>query len=208
MRLTAEELARATKHLKRNDIRLAAVIKQSPRWELKRRGNVYHALFRSVLYQQLAGKAAATIERRVYALSGGKPPSPAAFVELDDAALRAAGLSRQKTRYLRELSAHFADGRLDPKQLVRLGDDELIEAVTVVPGIGEWTAHMLLMFSLARPDVLPVGDYGVRKGMQTLYGLDELPKPATMQTIAEPWRPYRSVGSWYMWRVLELSKAE
>ncbi len=206
MTLTPEEMRRAIKHLKRADKCLAPVIKRSQSCDIKRRGNVYQALFRSVLYQQLAGNAAAAIERRVHGLFGGKSPAAADFAAIQDNALRGAGLSRQKSRYLRELSAHFADGRLEARRLVRMNDEDLIKAVTIVPGIGVWTAHMLLMFSLARPDILPVGDYGVRKGMQELYGLGDLPKPAEMEEIAAPWKPYRTVGSWYMWRVLE-SKA-
>jgi DNA-3-methyladenine glycosylase II len=92
---------------------------------------------------------------------------------------------------------------LDPRRLARLDDDGVVEAVTTVRGVGPWTAHMLLMFSLGRPDVLPVGDYGVRKGAMTLYGLAALPRPAELQVIAEPWRPWRSVASWYLWRVLD-----
>jgi DNA-3-methyladenine glycosylase II len=127
------------------------------------------------------------------------------FLRADTDALRAAGLSRQKLAYLRDLAAHFADGRLDARRLARLPDDDLVTAVTAVHGVGVWTAHMLMIFSLGRLDVLPVGDYGVRKGMQRLYRLRELPKAAKMERIGAPWRPYRSIASWYLWRSLDLA---
>jgi 3-methyladenine DNA glycosylase/8-oxoguanine DNA glycosylase len=123
------------------------------------------------------------------------------------AELRAAGLSRQKIASVRSIAAAFSDGTLSNRQLRRMEDDAVVAAVTQLRGVGEWTAHMLLMFSLSRPDVLPVGDYGVRKGAMTLYGLDELPKPAELQGLAESWRPYRSVAAWYLWRVEDLAEA-
>jgi DNA-3-methyladenine glycosylase II len=116
--------------------------------------------------------------------------------------LRAAGLSRQKLVYLRDLAAHFADGRLSEGDFDHLDDDEVVERVTMVKGIGRWTGEMFLMFSLGRPDVLPVDDLGVRRGMQITYALEDAPKPNRMREIAEPWAPYRSVGTWYMWRAL------
>jgi 3-methyladenine DNA glycosylase/8-oxoguanine DNA glycosylase len=190
-------------HLRRVDVRLAAVIERAGPCMLRPRRQIYRALFRAVLHQQLAGKAAATIQRRVCAPFGGKIPSPSNLLQAPDEQLRAAGLSRQKLSYLRDLAAAFAEGRLRAQQLARLSDDEVVAAVTTVHGIGEWTAHMLLIFSLGRPDVLPVGDYGVRKGMQRLYGLRSLPKPQTMERIANPWRPYRTIGSWYLWRSID-----
>ncbi len=203
MRLSPQLIDTAVGHLRHADARLGAVIDQAGPCTLRPRGQIYRSLFRSVLYQQLAGNAAAAIERRVKACFGGVIPPPADFLHARPAALRRAGLSRQKFAYLRDLAAHFSDGRLDARRLARLSDENLIAAVTTVHGIGEWTAHMLLIFSLGRPDVLPVGDYGVRKGMQRLYGLRELPKPQTMERIAAPWRPYRSIASWYMWRSVD-----
>jgi 3-methyladenine DNA glycosylase/8-oxoguanine DNA glycosylase len=120
-----------------------------------------------------------------------------------DAELRSDGLSRQKIAAIRGVAAAFADGTLTNRRLHRMDDPSVIEAVTQLRGIGEWTAHMLLMFSLGRPDVLPVGDYGVRKGAQALYELDDLPKPAELEALAERWRPYRSIGAWYMWAVAD-----
>jgi DNA-3-methyladenine glycosylase II len=179
---------------------LARIIDQVGPCTLRPRGQIYHSLFCAILYQQLAGNAAAAIERRVCAAFAGRIPPPADFLRTPDAPLRLAGLSRQKLAYLRDLASAFADGWLRPQALVRLSDEELVRAVTTVRGVGEWTAHMLLIFSLGRPDVLPVGDYGVRKGMQRVYRLRNLPDPRKMERIAAPWRPYRTIGSWYIWR--------
>ena len=203
MRITPEMLESAATHLRTADPRLGGVIQEVGSCTLRPRGQIYRSLFRAVLYQQLAGPAAAAIERRVKASFGGTIPPPPEFLRARAAVLRRAGLSPQKLAYLRDLSAHFADGRLRAQRLARLPDDELIETVTAVRGIGVWTAHMLLIFSLGRPDVLPVGDYGVRKGMQRLYRLRSLPEAPAMERIAAAWRPYRSVGTWYIWRSLD-----
>ena len=202
-RLTPQVLQVGTRHLRRVDLRLARVIDRVGPCTLRPRSRIYHSLFRAVLYQQLAGSAAAAIERRVCAPFGGRIPPPADFLGAPDGHLVSAGLSRQKLSYLRDLASAFADGRLRPQALVRLSNDDLVREVTTVRGIGEWTAHMLLIFSLGRPDVLPVGDYGVRKGMQRLYRLRDLPNPHTMERIAAPWRPYRTIGSWYIWRSID-----
>ena len=138
----------------------------------------------------------------IRALFGGRIPAPARFLTAADEELRAAGLSRQKTEYLRDLARHFADGRLSEKRLRRLPDEDVIAEATRVKGIGEWTAHMLLIFGLGRPDVLPVGDYGVRKAAQRLYGMGDLPNRQELTDLAEPWRPHRTVASWYLWRSL------
>jgi DNA-3-methyladenine glycosylase II len=199
-RLTPQVLRAGTRHLRRVDVSLARIIDQVGPCTLRPRGRIYHSLFRAVLYQQLAGNAAAAIERRVCVLMGGRISSPADFLRVPDGRLLLAGVSRQKLKYLRDLASAFADGWLRPRALVRLSDEELVRAVTTVRGVGEWTAHMVLIFSLGRPDVLPVGDYGVRKGMQRLYRLRDLPEPRTMERIAAPWRPYRTIGSWYIWR--------
>jgi DNA-3-methyladenine glycosylase II len=203
VRLSPQLIDTGVSHLREADPRLGAVIERVGACTLRPRGDVYGSLFRSVLYQQLAGNAAAAIERRVKACFGGTTPPPDEFMRASTEALRGAGLSRQKLAYLRDLAAHFADGRLEARRLARLPDDDLIAAVTTVHGIGQWTAHMLLIFSLGRSDVLPVGDYGVRKGVQRLYRLRDLPKPDKMERIAAPWRPYRSIASWYLWRSVD-----
>ena len=205
VRLTPEVLRAGTQHLRAADPRLGAVIDRVGACTLRPRGQIYRSLFHAILYQQLAGPAAAAIERRLRGGFGGVIPPPAEFLRARPATVRRAGLSLRKYAYLRDLAAHFADGRLQAHRLSRLSEADLITAVTGVHGIGEWTAHMLLIFSLGRPDVLPVGDYGVRKGMQRLYRLRELPKPHTMTRVAAPWRPYRSIASWYLWRSLDVA---
>jgi len=198
--LTEPVVAAGVRHLRRVDARLAAVIDLVGKCTLRPSKQIYRSLFHAILYQQLAGKAAAAIERRVCLGFGGHIPTPDDFLRASDMPLLSAGLSARKLSYLRDLAAAFDTGRLRPQRLARMSDDEIIAAVTTVRGIGEWTAHMLLIFSLGRPDVLPVGDYGVRKGMQRLYGLRQLPAPHTMERTATPWRPYRTIASWYLWR--------
>jgi 3-methyladenine DNA glycosylase/8-oxoguanine DNA glycosylase len=167
-----------------------------------RKGGPFAALVEAILYQQITGKAAATIHGRLRTAVGRRHPRPQDVEALSDAALREAGLSRQKISYLRDLSQKAKNG-LPLARLHRLGDDAVVEALTGVKGIGRWTAEMFLMFRLGRPDVLPVDDYGIRKAMQRAYRKRSLPKPDWMRRAAAPWRPYRSVASWYLWRSLE-----
>lgn len=200
-----ELLDRARRRLARRDGRLRGLIRQVGPCGLEIRLDPYRGLLRSVLYQQLAGAAARAIEGRFKARHRGRFPAPARLLETPDHELRAAGLSRQKIASLRCIAAAFAGGDLSNRRLRRMDDDAVVQAVTQVRGVGEWTAHMLLMFSLGRPDVLPVGDYGVRKGAMRLYDLDALPGRAELEEIAECWRPYRSIASWYLWRVEEVA---
>jgi DNA-3-methyladenine glycosylase II len=207
--LTPAQLRTAVQHLKQSDARLARVIESVGACRLQARdGDVYRSLFRAILYQQLAGAAAAAIERRVRALFGGRIPAASRFRLASPASLRAAGLSRQKQRYLLDLADKFASAAIKPRRFHAMSDEEIIATVTMVKGVGEWTAHMLLLFGLGRPDVLPVGDFGIRKAAQQLYGLHELPLPGRLEKIAAPWRPYRSVASWYLWRSLDLKLPE
>lgn len=202
-KLDAETAAAASRALARRgapDARMRALVRRVGPCELRAVGRPYAYLVRSVLYQQLAGAAAAAIERRFLALFGGATPAPEALAAASEDALRAAGLSSGKSRALRAIAAAFASGEVRERRLHHLGDDDVVEALSAIHGVGPWTAQMVLMFSLGRPDVLPVGDYGVRKGAQLLYGLRELPKPRELESIAESWRPYRSVGAWYLWR--------
>lgn len=204
-RLDAAALDRARRALARRDPVLGAVIRRVGPCGLAPRGDPYRYLVRSVLYQQLAGAAARAIEARLHARFGGRIPAPARLRAARPATLRACGLSRQKIASLRAIAAAFDERVLDARRLARLDDAAVVEAVTVVRGVGPWTAHMLLMFSLGRPDVLPVGDYGVRKAAMTLYGLPALPRASELEAIAEPWRPWRSVASWYLWRALDVA---
>ncbi|MGH0032340.1 MAG: DNA-3-methyladenine glycosylase family protein [Myxococcota bacterium] len=202
-RLDAPTLARARRHLMRRDPKLAEICREVGACSMEQRGDPYRALVRSVVFQQLAGSAARAIDARLRAPHRGRYPKPADLLALRTADLRKAGLSRQKIAAVRAVAEAFDSGELDNRRLRRMDDDAVVEAVTRVKGIGTWTAHMLLMFSLGRPDVLPVGDYGVRKGAMLLYGLPELPKADALGALAEPWRPYRSVASWYLWRATE-----
>jgi DNA-3-methyladenine glycosylase II len=195
----------ALAHLRGADAKLAAVIDRVGGYDAPQRSDPYAALVRAILFQQLAGAAANAIQRKFFALYGpdGEPPSPPQLLDTTDEQFRGAGISRQKMGYLRDLAAHVADGRLQLQELPSLSDEEVIERVTAVKGLGEWSAHMFLMFHLGRPDVLPTGDLGVRHGMRITYELPELPTPKQAVEIGAPWAPFRSVGSWYMWRAGE-----
>lgn len=190
----------ARRHLRRADPVMSDIVRQVGPCRLERRGTPYQSLMRALLYQQLAGAAAAAIERRFLALFGGRIPEPEELLAKSAGDLRAAGISRQKASYLHSLAEHAAGGLMRDGRLHRAPDDEVIEAVTQIKGVGRWTADMLLLFSLGRPDVLPVGDLGVRRSMMEAYGLAAMPEPDEMSQIAEPWRPYCSVASWYLWR--------
>lgn len=164
--------------------------------------DAFTALTHSIISQQLSTKAAATIARRFDALFGGKP-TPAAVALVDDAQLRAVGLSSQKIRYMRDLCSRVADGSLTLERVNELSDEDVIQSLTQIKGIGRWTAEMFLMFRLHRPDVLPVDDLGILKAVQRAYGLRKLPRAERLTKIGEPWRPYRSVACWYLWASLE-----
>ncbi|HEY5641022.1 MAG TPA: DNA-3-methyladenine glycosylase [Dehalococcoidia bacterium] len=202
---------KALRHVKKADPKLAAVIQAAGPFDIEPRGGAFKSLARAVFFQQLAGAAARAIMGRVLAALETDEErwyEPERFLRATDDELRAAGLSRQKMAYLRDLSEKFASGELSEDEFAGLDDEAVIERVTLVKGIGRWTAEMFLMFSLGRPDVLPVDDLGVRRGMEVTYGLKELPMPDVMREIAEPWRPYRSVGTWYMWRSLGVDVPE
>ena len=193
------DVVKARRHLLRSP-ELREIIKRCGPLYLRRRGTPYQSLMRALLYQQLAGPAAAAIERRFLANYGGHAPTPRELLDTKPEVLRAAGLSRQKAGYLFSLAEHFREGHLIDRRLYRMPDEEVIAAVTAIKGIGRWTADMLLMFSLGRPDVLPVGDLGIQRGIKLVYGLEKMPDAKTMEELAEPWRPYRTAASWYLWR--------
>ena len=196
---------KALAHLKRADPVLRKVIEQVGPCRLKpqKDGSNFEVVARAIIYQQLSGKAAATIHGRVQARCGGSRAADA-LSSLPDEALRGAGLSRQKLGYLRDLAARAVSGTLDTVHLPELPDEEVTRQLVQVKGVGVWTAQMFLMFRLGRPDVLPVLDLGVRKGVQKAYRLRKLPDAKRIEKIAASWAPYRTIGSWYMWRVLEL----
>jgi DNA-3-methyladenine glycosylase II len=165
--------------------------------------DAYGTLVRSITGQQLSTKAAATIYGRLTELYGGRTPTPEEILATDPQQLRAIGLSNAKAAYLRDLAEHIVDGELPVDQLAELPDAKVCELLTAIKGLGRWTVDMFLMFHLGRPDILPVGDLGIRKAMQIQYGLEELPKAAEMEQIAEAWRPHRTLASLYLWESLD-----
>ena len=172
----------------------------------RRRGrprDAYVALLRSIVGQQLSVKAARTIYDRLLALFDGREPTPEELLAADPEAMRAAGLSRPKVTYIRDLAEHVENGRLELDRLDELTDEEIIAELTAIKGLGRWTAEMFLMFHLRRPDVLPVGDLGIRRAVERAYRLPELPDAAELERIAEPWRPRRTLACLYLWRSLE-----
>lgn len=202
---------KALRHVRRRDPILRGVIDAIGPFDLEPRPGSFKTLARAIFFQQLAGPAARAIMGRVLvALKTDEERwyEPKRFLKATDEQLRAAGLSRQKIVYLRDLADKFATGFLVEDEFEKLDDEAVIKRVTEVKGIGRWTAEMFLMFSLGRPDVLPVDDLGIKNGMRIAYGLDETPKPDKMREIAEPWAPYRSVGTWYMWRALGVDVPE
>lgn len=201
----AAHFEKARRELMRKDPRFAAHIKKvGKRRPAFSKADPFVALTRAVVSQQLSTKAADTIMGRVLTVVGGAENlSPSTLLAADQDALRKAGLSWPKISYLRDLAAHASDGRLDLHSLHARTDDEVIEAITAIKGFGRWSAEMFLMFHLHRPDVFPVGDLGIVKGVQILTGMKRRPKPVTMMRAAEMWKPHRSVASWYLWRLLE-----
>jgi DNA-3-methyladenine glycosylase II len=163
----------------------------------------YGALVRAITGQQLSVRAAATIYGRLIDRFGGRPPTPVEILADEPEELRAAaGLSRAKVGYLRSLAEHVISGELELERLDALGDEQVIEELTAVKGLGLWSAQMFLMFHLQRPDVLPVGDLGIRRAIERAYALDALPSAPEMERIAEPWRPHRTLACRYLWRSL------
>jgi len=162
----------------------------------------YGALLRAIVGQQLSTKAARTIYLRVVDLFGGTTPTPEQLLEATEEDLRACGLSGRKTEYVRDLARHVVSGELELDRFEQLADEEVIEEIVAVRGLGQWTAEMFLLFHLQRPDVLSGGDLGIRKAIQIEYGLEEMPPPRRVIEIGEPWRPYRSLASLYLWESL------
>ncbi len=196
-------MRKAINHLKKADPVMAAIIAKAGPYRVGYRDPVFQTLVRSIVYQQLNGKAALTIFNRLAEAAKVNPMTPESILKLRPQKMRAVGLSKQKTLYIRELARLTRDGEIQFERLPEMEDAAIIETLTRVKGVGVWTVQMFLMFALQRPNVLPVGDLAVRAAMKKAYGLAELPKPAEMERIAEAWHPYRSVASWYLWRSLE-----
>jgi DNA-3-methyladenine glycosylase II len=195
-------MKKAVTHLAAADPVLAHLIQRVGPCRLTYRTADFAGLARSIVFQQLSGKAAATIFSRLEAATGA-PVTPRAVLKLTLPAMRALGLSAQKSSYLQDLAAKTESGEIDFARLPALDDAAVIEHLTQVKGVGVWTVQMLLIFALKRRDVLPTADLGIRTAIKRAYHLEELPQPAEMIALAEPWRPYRSIASWYLWRSLD-----
>jgi DNA-3-methyladenine glycosylase II len=197
-----------TRHLAAADPVMAGLIDRFGELSLESRRarrppmDAYGTLLRSVVGQQLSSKAAFTIYGRVLDLFGGTTPAPAELLEIAPERLRAAGLSGRKVEYVRDLASHVISGELELDRLETLSDDEVIAEITAIRGFGAWSAQMFLMFFLERPDVLPTGDLGIRNAVKVAYGLEEVPTPAALTKIGEPWRPHRTLACVYLWESL------
>ena len=192
----------ALQHLKKDPV-LAEIIRRAGRFAMEYRDPVFETLVQSIVYQQLSGRVASVIYGRLVAALGDDGVTPATILKLRIDRMRRLGLSQQKTTYIRELAKHTKRGSVCFGNLTQLDDTEVIEHLTRVKGIGVWTAQMFLMFALRRPDVLPVGDLGIRIAMKKAWDLPDLPKPPQMEQIAAGWRPWASVATWYLWRSLD-----
>lgn len=191
------------KHLKKVDEKMGRLIAEYEKPEFKKDSNYFEALVRAIVYQQLSGKAAATIYKRFKDLfPENKHPSPNIVMERSHEELRSTGLSNQKATYIHNIAKAFNTGAV-PKDIDTIGDNEVIECLTTIKGVGPWTAEMFLMFTLNRPDIFPLTDLGIQKGFQLFFQFDVLPSTKKMMEIAEAWRPYRTLASWYLWRLVE-----
>jgi len=196
-------MRKAINHLKKSDPILRAIIERVGPCRMEYGDPEFHSLAEAIVYQQLNGKAAVTIFKRFAALAG-EPLMPEGILKLTYEQMRAVGLSKQKAAYLRDLAERTHRGELNFARLPKLSDEQVIEHLTQVKGIGVWTAHMFLMFALRRRNVLPTGDFGVRMAIKKHYKKRKLPKPAQMEKIAKAWEPYRSVACWYLWKSLDV----
>ena len=195
--------ADAAKHLARRDPRLKGLIAHVGPCTLRPHRDAFRVLCSSIVSQQISTKAAASISKRVRALCGRGGIRPRALAEVSDEQLRAAGLSGSKLQSMRSLSQFFLDNSGLIRQFRRMADDEVVEALLPIRGVGVWTAQMFLIFGLGRPDVLPTADYGFQAGVRDVYGLPELPKAKALEELAEPWRPHRTRACLYLWRSLD-----
>jgi 3-methyladenine DNA glycosylase/8-oxoguanine DNA glycosylase len=196
-------MRKAILHLKKSDPVMRGIIERVGAYKIEHREPSFETLVRSIVYQQLSGKVASVILGRLIALLPGGKITPDAVLKLTPARMRKAGLSKQKTTYIRDLARKTNKGHVKFETLAGLSDLEVIEHLTQVKGIGVWTAHMFLIFALRRPDILATGDLGVRIAIRKAYQLEELPHPKQVEEFAVAWRPYSSVAVWYLWRSLE-----
>jgi len=196
-------MRKAILHLKKADPLLGSVIDRVGAYRMEYRDPGFETLVRSIVYQQLSGKVAKVIFGRLVEMLPDGAVTPEGILKLTPVKMRRAGLSKQKTAYIRDLAHKTVRGKVRFETLGELADHEVIEHLTQVKGIGVWTAHMFLIFALRRLDILPVGDLGVRSAIRKMYGMEELPHPKQVEELAVSWRPYCSVASWYLWRSLD-----
>jgi DNA-3-methyladenine glycosylase II len=200
-------MKKAVAHLKKSDIILASIIERVGPYRITYREPTFEALARAIVFQQLSTKAALTIYGRLEEAAGGRI-TPEAIQGLSVGEMRRAGLSKQKIGYIRDLAEHAASGKVDFHRLPEMKDEEVIAALTDIKGIGVWTAHMFLLFALRRPNVLAVGDLGVRTAIKRHYKKRKLPRPEQIEKLAVAWHPYCSVACWYLWRSLDLKDGD
>src|ERR1700686_1033480 len=196
-------MRKAINHLKKSDPVLRAILDRVGPYRMEFGEPVFHSLAEAIVYQQLNGKAAETIFKRFTTLAG-EPVTPEGIARLTDEQMRRGGVSKQKSSYLRDMAERAIRGELDFTRLAEMADEEVIKHLTQVKGVGVWTAHMFLMFTLNRPNVLPTGDFGVQTAIKKHYKKRKLPKPLQMEKIAKCWEPYRSIACWYLWRSLDV----
>ena len=192
----------AIQYLCKVDSNLEKIIKTVGKYSINIRIDPFQSLVESIIYQQLAGKAANAIYNRFINYYNNKQITPTLILNSPNENLKKVGLSNRKINYLKDLALHVYDGRINLEELPKMNDEEIINKLVNVKGIGRWTSEMFLIFSLGRQDILPVTDLGVRKAIQKVYSLSELPQPNIMMEIAKPWRPYRSIATWYLWKSL------
>jgi DNA-3-methyladenine glycosylase II len=196
-------MRKAIFHLKNSDPVMRDIIERVGPCRMEFGEPTFHSLAEAIIYQQLNGKAAVTIFKR-FTDAAGTPVTPEGILKLSEQQLRAVGLSKQKSSYLRDLAGKTQSGLLNFDKLVTMAEADVIEHLTQVKGVGVWTAHMFLMFTMRHPDVLPTGDYGIQLAMKKHYRKRKLPKPKDMEKIAKAWSPYRSIACWYLWRSLDI----
>ena len=207
---SAAVIAAGERALARRDPALRLVIREAGPCPLggRRHRSHFEALVRSITFQQLAGRAAAAIHGRLVALFDGTRMTPESVLAMPEVDIRSVGMSAAKTASIRDLAAKAIDGTVPLSGMSRLSDEEIVERLSAVRGIGRWTAEMFLMFQMARPDVWPVGDLGVRAGYALMHGLEVPPTPKELEPLGDPYRPYRSVAAWYCWQAVHLSRGE
>lgn len=196
-------MRKAISRLKKTDPVLKGLIEQVGPCRIRYLEPDFESLVKSIVYQQLSGKAASTIFGRLSAAAGDGRLTPVNVLRLTPAKMRALGLSRQKIAYIRDLARRTRCGEVDFEALRAMPDDEVTRVLTGLKGVGVWTVHMFLIFALRREDVLPIGDLGLRAAVRKAYGLEALPTPSELEAMGEKWRPYRTIASWYLWRCLE-----